>query len=147
MCGFQPVNTSSSKIALATPKFSTIRWAQIHFPCRVPASLFTRWFGVFPLSMSLAILYTFALVAVNTQYLLSQRLPLLSFGAELVVVAKELTVDLTSFQTIMAWWGFEIILLIHMSKPEPIQTRPAHKLRTWREIGEDLLALGSPSQL
>ena len=135
------------QITPATSIFSPLRCAREHFSCRVPDSRFTRSFGVFPISLSLALLYTSVLVAVNTQYLLSQRLPLLSLGTQLVVDVKKLIVELTSFQIFMAWRGFEKTLLIHMSKLEPIHTRPAQKLRTWGEIWEDLLALGSPSQL
>ena len=70
----QPINASSPHSGW--PIRSRQRLPR-HFPCRLPASRFTRWFGVSPLSLSLALLYTYVLVTVNTESLSSQRLSFL----------------------------------------------------------------------
>ena len=69
----------------ATSIFSPLRCARTHFPCRVPASRFIRWFGVSPIQLSLAHSSTSVLVSVNTQSLSSQRLSFLSLGAQLIL--------------------------------------------------------------
>ena len=69
--------------ALATSIFSPLLCARTHFPCRLPVSRFIRWFGVSPISLSLAHSYTSVLVTVNIQYHSSQRLFFSSFGPRL----------------------------------------------------------------
>ena len=70
-----------NQIAPATSIFCPLRCARTHFPCLLPMSRFTSWFGVSLISLSLAQSYTCVLIIVNTQYLSSQRLSFLSLGA------------------------------------------------------------------
>ena len=75
----------TNQVAPVTSIFSPLRCTRTHFNCRLPASHFNRWFGVSPISLSLGHFYTTVLVTVNTQYLSSQRLSSLSFGAQLIL--------------------------------------------------------------
>ena len=84
-CGSQPINTSSplSSWPIRSPAssiYGLVGCARTHFPCRLHASRFTCWFGVSLIPLSLAFLYTYVLVTVNTQSLSNLRLTFLSMG-------------------------------------------------------------------
>ena len=50
-CGSQLIN----QVAPASSIYNPVGCARAHFPCRLPASLFTRWFGVSLIRLSLAL--------------------------------------------------------------------------------------------
>ena len=75
----------TNQVAVVTSIYSPVMcsWGHTHthYPCRLPASRFTCWSGVFLTPLSLALLYTCVLVTVSTQSHSKQRLPFLSLGA------------------------------------------------------------------
>ena len=85
VCSSQSITASAlwltNQVAAATSAYCPIRRVWGLFLCRLPASRFTRWFGVSLIPLSLALLYTYVLVTVNTQSLSSQRIPFRSLGA------------------------------------------------------------------